>query len=183
MTLCLMRHPPISPEYAGRCLGQTDAALHPSAADTISLMQNIAAIFAPQKIVSSDLSRCSIPAAEIAANLGLSHEVNAGWREIYFGEWENRTWDGIRQQDAGLFDAWADDFAAHSPPGGETLEDFKNRVLHQASALREGDQEASKCLVVTHAGVIRVMLCLAQQRPLSQVFDFQVEYGAAFYFA
>ena len=77
-----------------------------------------------------------------------------------FGDWENRSWTDIGQQP---LQRWTDNFAHHSPGGGESVTQVMQRV---AAALATSAARAAATglpvLWITHAGVIRAAMLLAQ---------------------
>ena len=77
--------------------------------------------------------------------------------ELNFGAWEGRPWDEIPRPE---LDAWAADLAGYAPPGGESPSQLEARVLAFVAGLR-----VPEAVLVTHAGVIRLLL--ARQRGLT----------------
>ncbi|PIC66795.1 histidine phosphatase family protein [Sporosarcina sp. P16a] len=103
---------------------------------------------AVQQVIGSDLIRTRqtatiyFPQAEFAADLR--------WRECHFGDFEEQTYDQLKNDPD--YRNWLDDSWNIPPRNGETLQQVKSRVL---DALAELPNEA---VVVTHGGVIRVVL-------------------------
>jgi broad specificity phosphatase PhoE len=87
-------------------------------------------------------------------------------REIDFGRWENRTLAEVAAAEPDLVARWADYDPTFAFPGGEGLDGFQARVLRVAGRLA-GDP-AGTVLVVSHAGVIRALVCHYLGLPLSQ---------------
>jgi broad specificity phosphatase PhoE len=85
-------------------------------------------------------------------------------REIDFGIWEECTPDEARSKDCDCFTTMKTDVENWSAPGGEAYRDFRARVLE---ALHEIAQtRADHIGVLTHGGVIRVLLCeILSMRP------------------
>lgn len=104
-------------------------------------------------IFSSPARRCSAFAERLAAELGVPLQVLGALRERHFGDWEGMCATRIPPADLGAF--WSDPLG-FTPPGAEVYEDFQERVLSAWSALRASPGPAS--LVVTHGGVIRVLI-------------------------
>lgn len=69
-------------------------------------------------------------------------------RELDFGELEGSVWDELDDATRTQLAAF-DGFAA---PGGESVQEFKQRVLEFVGLLHTGDH-----LIVTHGGVIRML--------------------------
>ena len=148
MALTLVRHAR-PPEAAGICYGSTDLAPGP---DLEAEAAALAAGLAPaDRIVSSPLARCRRLADTLAARLGLPVTVDARWREMDFGSWEGRPWDAIPR---GELDAWAADFMAARPHGGESVAMLLARTRSALASRPAGE----RWLAVTHGGVIRAAL-------------------------
>jgi alpha-ribazole phosphatase len=169
--LWLIRH--FEPEVAsGICYGQTDLNLrHPidGNADHLMRLKNqlieLGAAHAP--IISSPLRRC----AQIATWLNSSAKFDDRLRELHFGDWEMQTWDVIG---ASSLDAWANDLAGFRPPGGETGHELQKRALDW---LRDTAEAHESAIVVTHAGVMRVLEAHHQRLPGAQWLDLRYDYG------
>ncbi len=148
--------------------GRTDVAL---AGAGLEQMQGapLAADYA--LIVSSPRRRCLDFARQVAARRGVPLEIDAGLAEMDFG-----LWDGVPfAPDAPHWEAlqrfWQAP-AMQGPPGGESLDGFRQRVLaafrdrvRHALAARSGqvrerplDAAEDSQLWVVHAGVIRAVL-------------------------
>ena len=126
-----------------------------------------------QHIVSSPLRRCADFAAELGERLNLPVSLDDGLRELHFGEWEGQyPADLMRDHAEQLAAFWQDPYAC-PPPGGEALADFERRVLGsvRALALRHAD---GPVLVITHGGVMRLLLARAQGLPRENLLQVQV---------
>jgi broad specificity phosphatase PhoE len=78
-------------------------------------------------------------------------------REIHFGDWEGLTWAEIEQRDAVYARRWTEAFPALPAPNGETFSAFELRVLQEVENLVRL-AESKRIAVVTHGGVMRVVL-------------------------
>ncbi|KGK18336.1 alpha-ribazole phosphatase [Vibrio navarrensis] len=107
------------------------------------------------RIVTSPLSRCRVLAEQLGSLLGTPLVVDDGWREMAFGELDGRP---FTQQDYPwpLLNAFSRDPAQTELPGGERLADFQHRVIHAWAQI--ATSQADKVLIVTHGGVIRLIL-------------------------
>jgi probable phosphoglycerate mutase len=70
-----------------------------------------------------------------------------------------------------------DDLAGFRPPNGESFRDLQTRVVERFSALCAGCDSSETLLLVTHAGVIRVLLCHILGMNLQRLFALAVDYA------
>jgi alpha-ribazole phosphatase len=118
---------------------------------------------------SSPLRRCRKLATDLTD--GTIH-FDDRLKELDFGEWELQRWDEI---DSGELEKWMKDFVNVRCPGGESFLELRDRVTDWWNELNEEDYEA--VVVVTHAGVIRCLLCHVLEMPFSNGFRLTIEHG------
>jgi alpha-ribazole phosphatase len=129
------------------------------------------------RIVSSPLQRCARFAEELAERLGLPLSLEADLQELHFGEWEGRSAAQLMDTDAeglGLF--WADPYA-FTPPKGEPVTAFSVRVLAAVQRLHRA-YSGQRVLLISHGGVMRLLLAQARGLPREQLLQVQVGHGA-----
>ncbi|MES2821515.1 MAG: alpha-ribazole phosphatase family protein [Pseudomonadota bacterium] len=130
-------------------------------------------------IVSSPLQRCARFASELAEQRGLPLHLEAGLRELHFGAWEGHSAAALMETQAealGLF--WADPYG-FTPPEGEPMVDFAARVLAAVEDLHRRFA-GRRLLLVTHGGVMRLLLAQARGLPREQLLQVEVGHGALF---
>ncbi len=128
-------------------------------------------------VVSSPRRRCADFAHEMGERLDIAVQFDERLSEFHFGKWEGRTAEYLAQhQPEALYNFWHDP-ERHAPPGGETLIAFSARVLQALHELRER-HAAQNVLVITHAGVIRRLLCEARGLPAKQLLTLDVPHGS-----
>ncbi|PID15189.1 histidine phosphatase family protein [Sporosarcina sp. P34] len=103
---------------------------------------------AVQHVMGSDLIRTRQTAAIYFPQIDFTADVR--WRECHFGDFEGQSYDQLKNDPD--YRNWLDDAWNTPPRNGETLQQVKARVL---DAIAELPNEA---VVVTHGGVIRVVL-------------------------
>ncbi len=176
MKLYLIRHPRAHPSDSNRCVGQTDLSLSGCSEEERLRWEDEAAAVRPECIIASDLQRCCEPARSVAARLNVPLYIDARWRELDFGTWENRCWDEIYREDPSTFDRWAFDFIGNHPPHGESFDSLQRRTIEAldeaATAVR------SPVLIVTHASPIRAVLCRVKGVSVEESFLWQVPHGS-----
>jgi alpha-ribazole phosphatase len=109
-------------------------------------------------VYSSDLRRAETTAEAIAEFFAVSCDVRPALREINFGEWECHTWEEIEQQDEEYARHWFAEYPNLAARGGEGIRQFEQRILNEVDFLSTRAREYN-IAVVTHAGVLRTVLC------------------------
>jgi alpha-ribazole phosphatase len=166
MDLAVIRHTRLDID-SGRCYGQSEVALADSFDNELASLQS--RLTAPHgSVYSSPAKRCSHLARQIADSI----ETDERLLEYHFGDWEMMRWDDI---DMAELNPWMQDFVHLSPPNGENLVQMFARVAAFMNQLRERDHQ--RCLIVTHAGVIRCIWAYLLNIPLAQIFKLDVGYG------
>ena len=105
-------------------------------------------------IISSPLSRCHAFAKSLSSELKLPLVTAPAFQEIDFGDWEGKTAAQINPQLLAQF--YADPFN-FSVPNGEHFDNFQQRIVEAWQASLK-THKGKRILLITHAGVIRVIL-------------------------
>lgn len=158
---------------AGLCYGNTDLALVPGANDAV-LTQH-AAVLAQAKaegwsVFSSPLQRC----ASLAAQISPGFQADPRLREWDFGAWEMCAWDSIPREG---IDAWAADPVHYRPGGKESLLMIVQRLK---TFLTELPPSGTPVLLITHAGVIRLLSVWQHDAPEATAIAAQTSVAPAY---
>jgi alpha-ribazole phosphatase/probable phosphoglycerate mutase len=143
-------------EMAGRFCGHSDPELNAQGKAQLARLAQVLSTEKIGEIHSSDLRRAQSTAQVIAAGRNIPLILRPALREIHFGEWEGLSWPEIEQMDPDYARRWVDDYPHLPAPAGEGFPGFEARVLNEVNQLIDCDAEA--LAVVTHAGVLRVIL-------------------------
>lgn len=129
-------------------------------------------------IISSPLQRCSAFAKVAAEQLGLSGtlQIDENWAEIDYGDWDGMPLAEWRVAAASQFKAFRNDLTALQPPNGEAYTDFRDRVLSAWERLMTLPN-GSHVLLVTHGGVMRVILPTVLGMPLNASFPLHIPFA------
>jgi len=111
----------------------------------------------PRNLYSSDLPRAMETAEVIAAKLGLTAVPAPELREMNFGQWEGRTFAEIEQDGPATFAAWISSDFRQAPPGGESADDLRERVIAFLARLLERHRHQTTALV-THGGPCKYVI-------------------------
>lgn len=131
------------------------------------------------RVISSPLQRCARFAEELGARLDLPVSLEKDLQELHFGAWEGQSAAALMQTDAeglGLF--WADPYN-FTPPEGEPVSDFSDRVLGAVSRLHQA-YAGERVLLISHGGVMRLLLARARGLPREQLLNVEVGHGGLF---
>jgi len=131
------------------------------------------------RLVSSPLQRCARFAEELAVQSGLPIELDSNLQELHFGAWEGQSAAALMETDAeglGLF--WADPYR-FTPPEGEPVSAFSDRVLGAVARLHQA-YAGERVLLISHGGVMRLLLAQARGLPREQLLNVEVGHGGLF---
>ncbi len=107
-------------------------------------------------IISSDLDRARDTARVVGEKTGLKVNLRQELREMDFGIWEGKDYPTIQEESLQAYQQWLDDPVKNPPPRGESLDDFRDRVVEICQDILEREEET--VLIVCHGGVIMVYL-------------------------
>jgi alpha-ribazole phosphatase len=128
-------------------------------------------------IITSPLSSCREFTEVIAQEEEIDLEINKQLKEIDFGDWEDHTLEELVKNDADLLNAWWQSPTQITPPNGEDFYDFRARVLKAFKALLD-EYQGKRILIVTHSGVIRVILMSILGMQDANLFRLNVDYAS-----
>jgi len=113
--------------------------------------------------LSQELVDRYMPGYQFEAKYG---ELPTG--EIYFGDWENKSWEEIATRDPATAAAWLIAWPHHAAPGGESFGHFVERVKDELNALA-GRRYGPCTVAITHAGFIAVAVSMVTGKPIASV--------------
>jgi len=102
-------------------------------------------------------------------------EFDSDLQEIDFGRWEKKSFDEIAANEPQLVNQWASNPGSFTFPEGDAIKDFVNRIKKIHLKIAQIDQK--NILIVSHGGVIRLLLCLFLSIPLDKYLLFNVQKG------
>ncbi|NWC73184.1 alpha-ribazole phosphatase family protein [Pseudomonas sp. P7759] len=175
LRLDLLRHG--ETELGGGLRGSLDDAL---TANGWAQMRTAVVAQGPwDRLVSSPLQRCARFAEELGAQLKLPVSLEKDLQELHFGAWEGHSAAALMETDAeglGLF--WADPYR-FTPPEGEPVSAFSDRVLGAVARLHQA-YAGERVLLISHGGVMRLLLARARGLPREQLLNVEVGHGGLF---
>lgn len=160
------------------CIGQTNIPLtekgiHQILHDTLPRLLNLK--LQNPLLLSSPLLRTMQSATIISEKLNIPLEKHAAFQEINMGSWDGLPFSEIQKRWPDQYKERGKSFSTFRPPYGESFSDLQRRVV---DALHPIDEESRPTIIVTHAGVIRTLLCTANKNSLQNIFDYSPAYGS-----
>lgn len=173
----LIRHGITQGNLDGKYIGATDLPLCEEGIVQLGRLADEFEYPRVQKVYTSPLRR-AVETAELIYPDNFIQKVDS-LREYNFGQFENRSMEELQGDPA--FTAWMDSGMTGAPEGGESREQFEQRLIlgfNQVilDMMREGISSAA---LVSHGGVLMYLLSkfgLPQRRAL----DWQIEAGKGY---
>lgn len=180
VTIDLLRHGEVE---GGACYrGSTDDALTTTGFKQMQRATEYATKYATtgvqpwDKIVCSPLQRCFEFARYLSQQISVPLETDDRAKEICFGEWEGKKAETILKEAPEKIKQYWQDPINNAPPNGERLQNFENRAIDFWHDLVVNHQN-QHVLVITHAGIIRMIIHFLLSTPLSTLFNINVPYA------
>ena len=172
-TTLLLRHgqTPLSIEKRFSGIGDpglTEVGLAQAAAAASRLASSAATV-----IVSSPLGRARQTAQAVAAALGLEVEIEDGFRETDFGDWEGHSFSEVRKKWPREMEQWLGSTAV-APPFGESFDATTTRVRQARDRVlaRHGGKTV---VVVSHVTPIKTLVRIALEAPASALYRMHLD--------
>ncbi|HYO16329.1 MAG TPA: histidine phosphatase family protein [Thermoanaerobaculia bacterium] len=165
LRLFLIRHGEVPSNRELRYVGSRDEPLVEAG---IRQAEGLAAALAPMPVsavYTSPLRRAEETGRRIAAARDVPLRLEPRLREQSFGAWEGLTRVEALERDRDLLLRWEADLGS-APPGGESLESVRERILSLVGDLVRVHPREWVALV-SHVGPIKALLCHALGAPLS----------------
>jgi alpha-ribazole phosphatase len=128
-------------------------------------------------VYCSHLSRAVKSAELIAKPHCLEPVIVPALRERNFGIWEGMSFDEIKEKFPEEFTAWAGNPLEFSPMEGESTAEVKDRAINALNEIIQ-NHSGERIAIVSHGGVIRIILCYILGVPLENMFRFEQDYAA-----
>mgnify|MGYP003610094440 FL=1 len=170
MIITAIRHTSVDVP-SGICYGITDVPLAATFQEETAQIQAEVGNRQFERIYSSPLKRCS----QLASRLFPEKIIfpNDRLKELDFGDWEMQEWNTIFNSPEGK--VWFEDYTRASCPNGESFAYLVTRVKSFLDELKAYENEP--IAIFTHAGVIRALMCLLQQKTAEEAFNTPLKYG------
>ncbi len=170
----LIRHGAIDKPSPRSFLGQTDLPLNKEGVRQAQILRQQLQDIPFTTIFSSPLKRAIQTATLVSGMPTAALQQIDAFKEINLGAWEGLSVTEVQARFPGAYERRGQDLEFFRPPRGESFADLAARSYPALLSLVEAYR--GPLLVVTHAGVIRVLLSCVQQKPLPQIFTIPQDY-------
>ena len=127
-------------------------------------------------VVTSSLQRCRNFALQFAQRQSLPVQVDERFREIHFGDWEQRLIADVEREHGPSLSRFWKDPECFTPPNGEPMPAFRARITGAAESVIH-EHAGKHILLITHGAVIRMLLCEWLQMPMTAFSKIAVPYA------
>jgi probable phosphoglycerate mutase len=126
-------------------------------------------------VYCSDLLRTRQTAEHIISGTARKAILRHELREISLGQWEGKLIADIRRLHPEEYRRRGENIAQYRPPGGESFEDCNARVVDAFHDIIE--TSVKDVLIISHAGVNRLLLCHILGLPVANLLRIAQDYG------
>lgn len=176
MRLWLVRHGETEANVAGLYSGHAPTPLTErgiAQAQTLgTLLRNVLV----DNVLCSELERARHTTQLILAEREVPVRNMPELNEMFFGDWEMRHHRDLAREDAENYAVWCNDWQNATPTNGEGFQAFSQRVERFIAQLADY-KACQNLLVVSHQGVLSVLIARLLSMPAAAMWHFRVEQG------
>ena len=176
MRLWLVRHGETEANVAGLYSGHAPTPLTErgiAQAQTLgTLLRNVPV----DNVLCSELERACHTTQLILGDREVPVRNMPELNEMFFGDWEMRHHRDLAREDAENYTVWCNDWQNATPTNGEGFHAFSQRVERFIAQLADY-KTSQNLLVVSHQGVLSVLIARLLSMPAAAMWHFRVEQG------
>ena len=158
LKLYFLRHGETEYSRRGAYCGAIDPELTPEGRQMAQAFADAYRTVNWEGVFVSPMKRTIATAKPVCDAIGVSMQIRDGLKEIFYGEWEEREQDDVKNRHAQDYIRWLTEPAWNPPTGGETAVQVASRALPVIAEI-EAKHNSGNVLVVSHKATIRIMLC------------------------
>lgn len=177
MRLWLVRHGETEANVAGLYSGHAPTALTPRGITQAQTLRTLLQEVPFDQVLFSALERAQHTAQLVLASREVPLHTLPLLNEMFFGDWEMRHHRDLTREDAANYAAWCADWQNAIPTNGEGFQAFSQRVQQFITELTAW-QHHSNVLIVSHQGVLSLLIASLLKMPPASLWHFRIEQGA-----
>ncbi|CBG87431.1 adenosylcobalamin/alpha-ribazole phosphatase [Citrobacter rodentium] len=176
MRLWLVRHGETEANVAGLYSGHAPTPLTARGVAQAKTLNALLAQAPFEQVLCSELERAQNTARLLLAGREVPLRTCPDLNEMFFGDWEMRHHRDLCTEDASNYAAWCNDWQNAIPTNGEGFQAFSRRVERVIRQLADY-QHHSHVLLVSHQGVLSLLVAKLLAMPDAAMWRFRIEQG------
>lgn len=177
MRLWLIRHGETDANVAGLYSGHSPTSLTEKGISQARSLYHLLRDVPFDQLLCSELERAQHTARLAMNEREIPTHTTSLLNEMYFGDWEMRHHRDLTREDPESYAAWCSDWQNAAPTNGEGFQAFSSRV-EQFMAELPTWAAAKNVLIVSHQGVLSLLIARLLKMPASSLWHFRVDQGA-----
>ena len=176
MRLWLVRHGETEANVAGLYSGHAPTPLTERGIAQAQTLGTLLRHVPVDNVLCSELERARHTTQLILGDREVPVRNMPELNEIFFGDWEMRHHRDLAREDAENYAVWCNDWQNATPTNGEGFQAFSQRVERFIAQLADY-KTCQNLLVVSHQGVLSVLIARLLSMPAAAMWHFRVEQG------
>lgn len=176
MRLWLIRHGETQANVAGLYSGHAPTPLTTRGIEQAKTLKTLLGQVPFEQVLCSELERAQHTARLVLEDRDIPLLAKPELNEMFFGDWEMRHHRDLTLEDAENYAAWCNDWQNATPTNGEGFQAFAQRV-EQVVELLADYKHLSHVLMVSHQGVLSLLIARLLAMPAAAMWHFRVEQG------
>lgn len=176
MRLWLVRHGETEANVAGLYSGHAPTPLTERGIAQAQTLGTLLRNLPVDNVLCSELERARHTTQLILAEREVPVRNMPELNEMFFGDWEMRHHRDLAREDAENYAVWCNDWQNATPTNGEGFQTFSQRVERFIAQLADY-KACQNLLVVSHQGVLSVLIARLLSMPAAAMWHFRVEQG------
>lgn len=177
MKLWLVRHGQTQANLDGLYSGISETPLTSEGINQAKAVGDMLCHIDFEKVLCSELGRAQHTTQLILQQRNPPVVTEPRLNEMNFGDWEMRHHRDLQRLDSENYAAWCNDWQNVIPRNGEGFQLFSQRVSEFSTSLSALPKE-DNVLIVSHQGVLSLLIATLLNMPPSSLWHFVIEQGA-----
>jgi broad specificity phosphatase PhoE len=173
----LLRHAEVESRYHRVFGGKIDMDLSPLGRQQAEKLGDYLKRYPIDAIYASPMKRAQQTLEPIAQHFACETNIHPALHEVDFGAWTGLGWQELHDKHGVSAYSWLDMIEKGSVPQGETGEIFRNRIEPCVRGILM-DNPTKNIALLAHGGVIRMILSILLDIPLSKTAVFEIDYAS-----
>ncbi len=175
--LLLVRHAEVETRYHRIFGGRIDMGLSPRGREQASFLAKFLSARKIEAVYASPMKRVQQTLVPFLSNGAPPQIILPGLHEVDFGDWTGLNWEQVSKKFKMPTHEWLEHIERGIMPNGENGAHFRARV---EPCLRKiiSDHPGQTVGIFCHGGVVRMILSILLEMPLSRTNMFEIDYAS-----